>query len=435
MMVHDAHRSFAMNEPPAVAPARWSWRALYWAPHRLAFALACALLMLSSLWWLNVQLARSAWLPEALVWPLVWYPSLVHGAVMTYGFVPLFFLGFLYTAGPRWLGIEGPTARQIAPGLWLQGLGWCGWLLGAQLGGTVALVGGAVAWLGLCVGLWHLLAMLRQSRVADQVHARVIAGAWGLGLLCLAGMLLALAWDQPSLARAWLTSGLWGFVVVVYVTVAHRMIPFFTSSALPMISIWRPLWVLLFLLLAIALRLLMVWVEWLEWELRLWAALGSFWLLVSGMVLLGLAFVWGLVQSLRIRLLAMLHIGFLWLGLAFLIDSIGHFWMLLSGDAPWTLGAMHAITMGFMGSLLLAMVTRVSCGHSGRILVADRLVWSLFWLLQLATVLRVVSDLVDLRYLLGLTLAAALLWTLALLPWALRMLRWYGLPRVDGRPG
>ena len=81
------------------------------------------------------------------------------------------------------------------------------------------------------------------------------------------------------------------------------------------------------------------------------------------------------------------------------------------------------------------MVTRVSCGHSGRLLVADRLVWSLFWLLQLATVLRVVSDLVDLRYLLGLTLAAALLWTLALLPWALRMLRWYGLPRIDGRPG
>jgi len=50
-------------------------------------------------------------------------------------------------------------------------------------------------------------------------------------------------------------------------------------------------------------------------------------------------------------------------------------------------------------------------------------------------VLRVVSGLVDLRYLQGLTLAAALLWTLALLPWALRMLRWYGLPRIDGRPG
>jgi uncharacterized protein involved in response to NO len=35
------------------------------------------------------------------------------------------------------------------------------------------------------------------------------------------------------LARVWVFTGLWGFVVVVYVTVAHRMIPFFTSSAMP----------------------------------------------------------------------------------------------------------------------------------------------------------------------------------------------------------
>ena len=35
-----------------------------------------------------------------------------------------------------------------------------------------------------------------------------------------------------------------------------------------------------------------------------------------GAVLLWLAGVWGLVQSLKNRLLAMLHIGFLWLGLS-----------------------------------------------------------------------------------------------------------------------
>ena len=44
--------------------------------------------------------------------------------------------------------------------------------------------------------------------------------------------------------------------------------------------------------------------------------------------------------------------------------------------------------MGCLGSLMLAMVTRVSCGHGGRALVADRLVWTLFWVLQLATVVR-----------------------------------------------
>ena len=37
---------------------------------------------------------------------------------------------------------------------------------------------------------------------------------------------------------------------------------------------------------------------------------------------------------------------------------------------------------------MLAMVA-LSCGHSGRALVADKLVWSLFCLLQVATVLRI----------------------------------------------
>ena len=33
--------------------------------------------------------------------------------------------------------------------------------------------------------------------------------------------------------------GLWWFVVPVYVVVAHRMLPFFTASALPVLDAWR----------------------------------------------------------------------------------------------------------------------------------------------------------------------------------------------------
>ena len=52
---------------------------------------------------------------------------------------------------------------------------------------------------------------------------------------------------------------------------------------------------------------------------------------------------------------------------------------------------MHAVTIGGLGSLMLAMVTRVSCGHSGRPLVADNLVWALFWLLQATALLRIAA--------------------------------------------
>jgi uncharacterized protein involved in response to NO len=97
------------------------------------------------------------------------------------------------------------------------------------------------------------------------------------------------------------------------------------------------------------------------------------------------------------------------------------------------LGALHALTMGCLGSLMLAMVTRVSCGHSGRPLVADNLVWTLFWLLQLAVVVRIGAAAQGAPG--WLVMAAALLWTGVMAVWGLRMLGWYGQLRADGRPG
>lgn len=85
--------------------------------------------------------------------------------------------------------------------------------------------------------------------------------------------------------------------------------------------------------------------------------------------------------------------------------------------------------MGCLASLMLAMVTRVSCGHSGRALVADDLVWGLFWLLQLATVLRIAAAA---HAALGHWL---LLWAGVMLVWGIRLGSWYGRLRADGRPG
>lgn len=89
--------------------------------------------------------------------------------------------------------------------------------------------------------------------------------------------------------------------------------------------------------------------------------------------------------------------------------------------------------MGFLGSILLAMVTRVSCGHSGRALVADATVWGLFWTLQVAVVLRIAGAL---PWVGGIWLAlAAAVWAVVMLIWGGRLLNWYGRPRADGRPG
>ena len=107
---------------------------------------------------------------------------------------------------------------------------------------------------------------------------------------------------------------------------------------------------------------------------------------------------------------------------------------LIEGMPALGLGALHALTMGCLGSLMLAMVTRVSCGHSGRAQVADSVAWSLFWLLQLATLLRIAAS-VPGRLSTALLLGAALLWAAVVAVWGVRLGSWYGRLRPDGRPG
>lgn len=422
-------------EEMAKLDRHWRPRYLLLAPHRLGFFLAMVVLAVAGVWWALVQLDRMS---GVLGLPYALSPSLVHGAVMTFGFIPLFFSGFLFTAGPKWLGVKPHATWRVAPPMLLQATAWLVWLAAAHFSAGVAtaalaLAASALAWMTLL--FWQLI---QRSRMADRVHALTIGVACVVGCLSLAGLTLSLVLDAHAAALACVLTGLWGFVLVVYVSVAHRMIPFFTSSAMPALEAWRPFWVLWLMLTVATVEVAAAWFE----ALGLFqGAVGAAWTLgrgifglLAGGLLLWLALAWGLLKSFRNRLLAMLHVGFLWLGLALVLGGVAQLLGWAQGAPVLSLGALHALTMGCLASLMLAMVTRVSCGHSGRALVADRLIWTLFGLLQAATLLRIAAAMPG-----GLTgwllLAAALLWAGIMVIWGWRLGDWYGRLRADGRVG
>lgn len=458
-----ARRTIALRNAPgkSTAPAElqppldahWRWRYVMLAPHRLGFFLAVVVLVSSGLWWALVQLDRSTgWLALPMAVP----PTVVHSVVMVFGFIPLFFSGFLFTAGPKWLAVDALPVTALRCGLLAQAGGWLLWLVGGQWHAGAALCGLGLACTGLFWMTAQFVGLVRRSQAQDAVHARVIASACMLGSISLAGVGVSLWLDAYAVARAFIFTGLWGFVVVVYLSVAHRMIPFFTASAVPGRPAWRPFWVLWLLLAGAFWQVLAVWMEWGGGAAVQGIPSGPAWALVHGTVqlavggvLVWLSFAWGLVPSLKNKLLAMLHLGFAWLGVAFLLGGLSP-WLAWDGATSGGsggggsggvgalgLGALHALTMGCLASLMLAMVTRVSCGHSGRPLVADTLSWSLFLLLQAATVLRIAAAVPGMpgAALPWLLVAVAALWVGTLGVWGARLGSWYGRLRADGRPG
>jgi uncharacterized protein involved in response to NO len=109
---------------------------------------------------------------------------------------------------------------------------------------------------------------------------------------------------------------------------------------------------------------------------------------------------------------------------------------LVTGE--WLLGRapVHALTMGLFASLLVAMVTRVTMGHSGRPLAMDRLTLGVFLTVQFAALARVCSELAHSPGMVVIALLAAMaLWLVAITVWTGRFAPLYLAPRVDGRPG
>ena len=429
------NRGLPSGEALVALDRRWRVSNLLLAPHRLGFFCAMVVLAASGGWWALVQLDRVS---VSVVLPYTFSPTLAHAAVMTFGFIPLFFSGFLFTAGPKWLGVAPLTTRLLMVPILMQAGGWLLWLTGTHLHLVSALFGLALAWSGLTSMTWLFWRLIWRSREQDQLHARTIGVACLIGCLSLGGLLANLVVGATAVAMACVLTGLWGFVVVVVVTVAHRMIPFFTSSAMPFQTAWRPFWALGLMLVAAVLECIAVWVE-IDGPLHgpmapVWMLARGAWELAAGSALLWLARVWGLAQSLKNRLIAMLHIGFTWLGIALVLGGLSQLISLVQDSPVFSLGSLHAVTIGCLSSLMLAMVTRVSCGHSGRAVVADHLVWSFFLLLQLTALLRVAAAAQS--ALAGwLLLPTAVIWAATLLFWGGRMGSWYGRVRADGRHG
>lgn len=394
---------------------------MFVAPHRPMFLAGGVMLLVGFALW-AIELGARIGLGSPVGWTLP--GGGMHALLVSLGVFPFFIFGFLFTAMPRWQGMADlPRQRWLPPWMLLAG-GWTLVVIGLVVPSLLA-VGLLTLFAGWVMVVRVLWAVAHQPR-ADSLHARMTCwGVIGGGTSLLAWLALALSGDAVW-ARVAINLGVWCFLVPVFVSVCHRMIPFFSSSIIPDYVMFRPRWALGVLVGASVVHGLLAIAGFgaLTWLVDLPAALVALWL----------SYQWRLLPALRVRLLGMLHIGFAWLGIAFLLFAIQGVAAVL-GHHVLGMAPLHVLGLGYFGSILLAMVSRVTLGHSGRPLHADRLTWGLFLGLQAIVLLRFLADVVPWSWSGGFMFAAALGWLSIFVAWASRYLPIYVRPRVDGKAG
>jgi len=392
------------------------------APHRMLFFAGAAAVLVTMTWWACVLGAGyfGYEMPAPPV-PAGW----AHAVLTQYGMLAPFIFGFLLTVFPRWMGQPALTKRHYVPVFF--GL-FGGYLLthAGLLANKALFVLGLCAMLsGWCYGVLQLGRVLWRNRAEDK-HALVcwlalLLGAFGLAAFV--AFALGATWIFAMIA---IKTGTYAVLVPIYFTVCHRMLPFFSANVVgPAYVVFRPMWAPpTVLALAIA-----------HGVLEGTHAFASLWCVDLPLVAIFLlhALRWQPWKCLAPGLLAVLHAAFLWLPLGFALFAIQSLVLDIGGVFVLGRAPVHAIAVGFFGSMLVAMVTRVTQGHSGRPLAMGVVPWIAFAALQLVALLRILAEIVPepSRWL----MLAALGWLVAFAPWVLRSAWVYLTPRADGRAG
>ena len=122
----------------------------------------------------------------------------------------------------------------------------------------------------------------------------------------------------------------------------------------------------------------------------------------------------------------MLHLSFAWLSIVFALQAASAF------GAQIGSAMVHALALGFMGTMLVGFVSRVSFGHSGRPLQVSNALWAVYLALHVAALLRVAASVTAIPQMMSLS---ASVWLLLLLIWVGFMLPIYLNARADGQAG
>lgn len=315
-------------------------------------------------------------IPSALG-PFAW-----HAHELLFGYLAAVMAGFLLTAVPNWTG-RMPVAGWPLAGLF--GL----WLLGR------AAVAGS-AWIGAGPALGA--ALLFPLALCGLIWREILASG-NRRNMPVAGLVTVFAAGQAGFAAVWLGGGDplpaertgVAAVVMLVILIGGRITPSFTATWMrrrgaeglpaPFSGLDRAA-------LGLAAPALVAWAA-LPWLPEAWAQAVGALLLAAGLGLLVRQLRWAPGRTGAEPLVTVLHVAYAFAPVGFGLAGAAA----ITGDAGLADAGLHAWTVGMVGLMTLAVMTRATRGHTGRALEADRGTSALYLLLIAAALARIAAAL------------------------------------------
>ncbi|HSV28562.1 MAG TPA: NnrS family protein [Candidatus Omnitrophota bacterium] len=345
-------------------------------------------------------------------------PAVWHGHEMVFGFAAAAVGGFLLTAVPNWTNTHHVSGRPLM-------VLFAAWLAGRL---AFALAGVLPAWAVAAADLVYLplLAAMMAGPLIRAGKWRNIAFVPILAAFTVANAAVHL---DLVLGVGHAMTGVYAGIVLLLVmitVVGGRIVPSFTQNWLAMQG--RPVEVRSIAWIEKGGAVAIVLVAGLFAAVAPTSPAAGIALLAAAAVHLLRMSRWHGIKTLSNPILWVLHLGYLWLVIGLALLGLSSF-----VDALPPSAAVHALTAGCIGTMIIGVMTRAALGHSGRPLVLSRWIVAAYVLLSLGAVLRVAAPLADAQV--AMTHAGGTLWALAWLLFVVVYAPIVVRPRADGRPG
>ncbi|SEE57278.1 NnrS family protein [Pseudomonas migulae] len=295
-----------------------------------------------------------------------------HRHEMPFGFAAAIIAGFLLTAVPNWTGRTGLNGWPLIGLLLVWLLARLAWLMPIP---AVALIALQIPFLPLLAWVLgrDLVAAGKRDNYPILLVVALLAATQALTLW-------GISTDDIGLQRHGVLAAVW-LIGALMSVIGGRVIPFFIQRGLNRPAP-NPVHPLPFrLLLAGSLLAAVSFAGGLNDIPRGWLA--ALFLVIGGLHLLRL-WRWHDRGIWRVPLLWSLYLAYAWLAIATLAMALWH-----AGAMPQQSLATHSLAVGGIGGLILAMIARVSLGHTGRLLQPSKTIVAGFFLLLIAGLCRV----------------------------------------------